>query len=154
MSVVVIGIGNPYRGDDAAGCAVVERLRRLAPGVAECVEAQVGGIRLMEAMAGYDKAYLVDATETGAPPGAIHESRCLVESRNTASSHDGTLAEALELGRAAGLRLPDEIRVWGIEAGSLENFQEALTPAVARSVELVADRIARILGARAGGELQ
>lgn len=146
MSLVVIGMGNPYRGDDAAGCQVVELLRaRLRPDQAECVEASVGGIRLMEAMEGHEAAFLVDATETGRAAGEIAEFEGLVESRNTASSHDGSLSQALEFGRAAGLTLPRQIRVWGIEAGSLECFQETLTPEVARSVREVADRIAAII---------
>jgi Ni,Fe-hydrogenase maturation factor len=44
-----------------------------------------------------------------------------------------------------GLQLPREIRLWGIEAGSLESFAERLTPPVELAVEQVADRIEQIL---------
>jgi hydrogenase maturation protease len=150
--IIVLGIGNPCRGDDAAGCAVVERLRaRLPKASAELRQAGLGGLALMEAMVGYQRAFLVDAFTTGARPGTVFEFDCgtlaehLAETRNTASGHDGTLGEALRAGQALGLQLPREIRLWGIEAGSLESFAERLTPPVELAVEQVADRIEQIL---------
>jgi hydrogenase 3 maturation protease len=69
--VVVVGIGNPLRGDDAAGCLVARRLRG-AEG-ARVIEAEevpesfVGDI----AAAMPDVVALVDAVDLGAEPGAV-----------------------------------------------------------------------------------
>ena len=69
--VVVVGVGNPLRGDDAAGCLVVRRLRG-AEG-ARVIEAEevpesfVGDI----AAAMPDVVALVDAVDLGAEPGAV-----------------------------------------------------------------------------------
>jgi hydrogenase 3 maturation protease len=68
---VVVGLGNPLRGDDAAGLLLARRLHGV-PGLRvleaeEGPEAELGRIR-----AGAPRAIvLVDAVEIGAPPGAV-----------------------------------------------------------------------------------
>jgi hydrogenase 3 maturation protease len=69
--VVVVGVGNPLRGDDAAGCLVALRLQGM-PGVRvveaeEVPESFVGDI----AAAMPDVVALVDAVDLGAEPGAV-----------------------------------------------------------------------------------
>jgi hydrogenase 3 maturation protease len=70
-NVVVVGVGNPLRGDDAAGCLVARRLQGI-PGVPaieaeEVPESFVGDI----AAAMPDVVALVDAVDLGAEPGAV-----------------------------------------------------------------------------------
>jgi hydrogenase 3 maturation protease len=70
-NVVVVGVGNPLRGDDAAGCLVARRLQG-TPGVRvveaeEVPESFVGDI----AAAMPDVVALVDAVDLGAEPGAV-----------------------------------------------------------------------------------
>ncbi|MEW6364844.1 MAG: hydrogenase maturation protease [Acidobacteriota bacterium] len=146
MKTVVIGLGNPVRSDDAVGlrvaCLVSEKMSS-RPDV-HVKEAYVGGLGLMEAMAGFERAIVVDAMVTGiVEPGTIQAvplSR-RPATRNLASSHDTSLPVALELGRALGLPMPDVIEVWGIEAQDVDTFSGELTEAVARSVPLAAERI-------------
>jgi hydrogenase 3 maturation protease len=69
--VVVVGVGNPLRGDDAAGCLAARRLQG-TPGVRvveaeEVPESFVGDI----AAAMPDVVALVDAVDLGAEPGAV-----------------------------------------------------------------------------------
>lgn len=69
--VVVVGVGNPLRADDAAGCLVARRLQG-TPGVRvveaeEVPESFVGDI----AAAMPDVVALVDAVDLGAEPGAV-----------------------------------------------------------------------------------
>lgn len=135
---VVIGIGNPVICDDALGPEVVRRLRKRlhVSNNVDAVEIYNGGFELMEAMAGFDRAIVVDAIVTGKPPGTIHELQGadLGESRNTATTHNGSLAVALDLGKVAGLHLPSDIRVLAIEAQDVESFHEGLTPEVETAV--------------------
>ena len=70
-NVVVVGVGNPLRGDDAAGCLVARRLHG-TPGVRvieaeEVPESFVGDI----AAAVPDAVALVDAVDLGREPGAV-----------------------------------------------------------------------------------
>ncbi len=148
---VVIGLGNPILSDDGVGLRVARRVASSVRGMGEVdtVELGAGGVRLVEAMAGYGRAFLVDAMVTGEPPGTVREfsPAAFVTTRHGGCGHDTTLAVALETGRLLGIPLPPEIAIWGIEGARLDEFGEELTPAVAAAVPLVAARIvARIQG--------
>lgn len=146
---LVIGLGNPYVSDDAVGIVVARRLAAelpARPGL-DFTEAQVGGLRLMDVMQGYDRAVIVDAMLTGAAPGTLRDFTLddLLATKNTVSSHDGDLKSALEAGRLAGLALPREVRIVGVEAVDVVTFAERLSPAVARAVPAAAARVQALL---------
>lgn len=132
MKTLVLGLGNPVLTDDSIGLKVVAQLRPLLsprPGL-EVDEDYWGGLRLMERLVGYDRAILVDAICTGAPPGTIH--RLFVDSiptQHSASAHDANLATALALGRQTGAHLPADscILLVGIEAEDIITFSEQCT---------------------------
>ena len=142
---VVIGVGNPIVSDDAVGLVVARRCRAELPPHSDVAvkELYCGGLRLMEAMAGFDRAIVIDAIEPATRPGSIHSLGLndLLATRNTCTTHDGSLAHALELGRMAGIRLPRVVRLWAIEAGDISTFREGLTRDVAAAVPRVTAEI-------------
>jgi hydrogenase maturation protease len=155
MKTLVLGLGNPLVTDDSVGLRVAAQLRpRLAdrPDV-EVGEDYWGGLRLMERMVGFDRAIVIDAIQTGAPPGTIHHlAPGSLSTQRSASAHDVTLPVALALGRQAGAHLPADERVLlvGIEAEDILTFGEECTPAVRaaipRAVEDVVDALERLSG--------
>ncbi len=74
MKTLILGLGNPLVTDDSVGLRVVEQLKPLLADRAdvEVSEDYWGGLRLMERMIGFERAIVVDAIQTGAPPGTIH----------------------------------------------------------------------------------
>jgi hydrogenase 3 maturation protease len=69
--VVVVGIGNPSRGDDAAGCLVTRRLPPV-PGLRAVVAEEVPESHLGAIVAGPPSTIvLVDAVDLGAPAGSV-----------------------------------------------------------------------------------
>ena len=147
---VVIGLGNPILGDDAVGLRVAQALREELAGIAGVVikELHAGGMRVMDAIAGYERAVIVDAMCTGARrPGSIRrlEVEQLGAARNLASTHDTNLPTALALGTLLGLQMPREVAIFGIEALEVETFGEALSADVRRAVPEAARLIAREL---------
>jgi hydrogenase maturation protease len=151
MKTVVIGIGNPILTDDSVGVKVAGILRDKLDGArdVDVIELYAGGIRLMDAMAGYERAVIIDAIVTdGAAPGRIFclSPSDLLSTRNTVSTHDMNLPIALEMGRMLGIPLPSEIRIWGIEARDVENFSEDLTEDVAKAVPEAVEKIIQYLG--------
>jgi hydrogenase maturation protease len=145
MKTVVIGLGNPILTDDSVGIRVSRVVRDLLshrePGAGgdtiEIKEVYAGGIRLMDAMTGYDRACIVDAMMTGrCRPGAVSEFKLeeLCSTRNIVCTHDTNLATALELGRMLGLHLPSTIKIWGIEASDVTSFGEQLTGEIEQAV--------------------
>ena len=130
---VIIGMGNPLLSDDGVGIAVAHAVAaRLNRRVNLTVtELHTGGIRLMEAMAGFSRAVVVDAMLTGAPPGTVRrfDQKDFVTTKNTFSSHDTDFSTAYELGVMAGVTLPRQVSFWGIEAREFDSFGEQYKPA-------------------------
>jgi len=146
VRTIVIGIGNPVLCDDSVGLQVVRRLQTELPesGSLSFTELYAGGIRLMEAMVGFDAAVLVDAVQTeNGKAGSIYalDLAEVAQTRNICSTHDGSLAVALDLGRITGLEVPPQISIWAVEAADVETFSETMTAPVAAAVPRVVDRI-------------
>ncbi len=145
MAPIIIGVGNPVLTDDSVGLKSVAALRCRLAGRSDVATAELysGGLRLMEAMVGYQRAIVIDAMISGRPAGTIQSftPADLPITRGIHSSHDGTLPEALALGHAAGLCLPRDIRIWAVEAGDVETLGEELTPAVATAVPVVVEHV-------------
>lgn len=135
----IIGLGNPILSDDSVGIHAARRLNNVQEvrDVAEVQEVYAGGLRLLDVLAGYRRAIIIDAMQTGAAPGTVRRFGIsdLLKTRNLASSHDADLPTALEAGKALGMKLPEEVVIIGIEAEDVVNFGEKLTPAVERGLE-------------------
>jgi hydrogenase maturation protease len=140
---VVIGIGNAYRSDDAAGLAVAARVRARAPDEVSVLEAEQEPTRLLDAWSGAHRAVVIDAVSSGAEPGTLHRFDAsggqLPEGLFRSSTHAFGVGEAVELARALG-RLPERIVVYGVE-GSDFTAGAPLSADVAAAVELVAARV-------------
>src|SRR5579859_6692999 len=72
--ILIIGIGNEYRGDDAAGVAAARRIREAGLDGVAMIENNGDGAALIEAWKCADNVIVIDAVQSGAPPGAIHAS--------------------------------------------------------------------------------
>jgi hydrogenase maturation protease len=138
---VVVGVGNPVLTDDSVGIRVACLVGKSLAGRSDVTvrELCVGGMELMEALVGYDRAIIVDAMVGGGAPGTIYRSKpeAFFESRNSSCAHNATLGEALEVGRAVGLPLPGTIEIVGIEPEDVSTFGETLTVRVADAVPRV-----------------
>jgi hydrogenase maturation protease len=137
----VLGLGNPLLSDDAAGLAVAAELTRLLAerpiaGV-EVATSLRGGFELIDLLAGYKRAVIVDAFITDDPcPGRVHrlEPGQVAGSARLVGSHEVGLATALELAEALGIVMPEIVTVYGVEAADVTTFAESPTPAVAEAV--------------------
>jgi hydrogenase maturation protease len=128
----VVGVGNPWRGDDAAGLVAARTLRKLLPDGVEVLEREGEPASLIDAWEGADAVWVVDAVRSGAAPGTVHRldatERPLPAELFGASTHHLGLADGVELARVLG-RLPRRLVVFGIEGASFA-AGEAPTPAV------------------------
>ncbi len=143
---LVIGIGNAFRADDAAGLAVARKLAARESGEIAIAESDGEPAALLEQFRGGARVILVDAVDAGREPGAIlrfdvsSESLPAVSCGGGASTHALGLGEAIELARSLD-RLPAEVIVFGIQAESFETG--ALMSAAVR--EAVSETVRRIL---------
>ncbi|MGE5476242.1 MAG: hydrogenase maturation protease [Bacteroidales bacterium] len=143
MSVLVLGIGHPFRGDDGIGPLLAERIAALAlPGVTALAHHGEGS-DLMERWAGFDRVVVVDATRSDAAAGTIRRWDAVAEKLPASlfpkSSHLFGLAEAVEMARLLG-RLPPILTVIGVEGRGF-SAGAALSPEVAAAVEPVVEMI-------------
>jgi hydrogenase maturation protease len=140
---LVLGIGNAWQGDDAAGLAAARRLRERAPEGVDVRELEGEPVSIVDALDGATEAFLVDAVRSGAEPGTVHRLDVTNEpvpaTLSAASTHTLGVGEAVELARALG-RLPGRVVLYGIEAESIAAGDE-LTPAVARAVDVVVEEL-------------
>jgi hydrogenase maturation protease len=150
VKTLILGLGNPLLTDDSVGLRVAAELRTRLAARADVTVAEdyCGGLRLMEQMVGYERVIVVDAIQSGAPPGSLHHlGPADIPTCRSASSHDMDLPTALAMGRQAGLPLPQDqdILLVAIEAQDILNFGEACTPPVAAAVPAaVADVLATL----------
>ena len=144
--LVVIGVGNDFRGDDAAGLLAARRLRA-CPGV-RAVEHTRDGLSLMDHWRPSDRVVVVDALRSGSEPGSVFRFEAtegpVPGDAGWISSHSPGVAEGIETARALG-RLPASLTVYGIEAEHVDPG-DAVTPEVARAVEEVARAILDAIG--------
>ena len=148
MSTIVLGLGNPYQGDDSAGPRVARTLRDLLPSTSVIVEeASIGGLDILEVLSGYDKAIIIDAidTEKGTPGTIYRLEMDDIAINYNVSSHEMDFITAIELGRKIGLSLPLSITIFAIETGQTAYPQKECTPPISAAIPLCADMIIREL---------
>jgi len=137
MTRILIGIGNPNRGDDAAGWEVADRVSGW-----EIIRSMAGSIELIDRWGPDDEVVIVDAMRSGRSPGDIARfdvRKRPLPSGHFTSSHAFGPCELGELSRALG-HLPASFTVIGIEVGSTE-CGEAMSPPVASAVNQVAEEL-------------
>jgi hydrogenase maturation protease len=136
----LVGVGNRWRGDDAAGLEVARIVARRAPAGVAVLEHEREPVDLIDTFDGACAVWLIDAVRSGAPPGTLHRfdvsEQALPAGLFGVSTHLLGLADAVELARALD-KLPARVIVHGIEGGSFE-AGGALSPAVASATRALA----------------
>ena len=147
---LILGIGNPERGDDAVGGEVVRLLRGRLPAGFEVLPHSGEATALLTCMQGAEVAFLIDAAVSGAEPGTVRRfdvaEQSLPSGLGALSSHGFALAQAIELARVLG-SLPRRCIVYAIEGHQFEPGTP-LSPKAAHAAAEVADRILHELRSR------
>jgi hydrogenase maturation protease len=145
--VVVIGIGNLYRRDDAAGLVVAQRLRQQAAAGVTVIEHEGEPTALLDAWKDAGAVILIDAVFSGAEAGTIHrldaQADAIPQELFRYSTHTMSVAEAIELARTLGL-LPPRLVVYGIE-GKDFSPGAGLSPEVESGIPELVERVLREL---------
>ncbi len=139
---VVIGVGNRWRQDDAAGPLVLDALRGRLDTDVSLVESDGEPTRLIDAFTEGDDVVLVDAVKTGAAAGTVHRftSDELPDGMGIGqSSHLVGLIGTIELGKLLG-KLPNGLVLIGIEASNFDHG-EGMTDPVASGVVAAVDAV-------------
>ncbi|MBL7065411.1 MAG: hydrogenase maturation protease [Anaerolineae bacterium] len=149
MSELILGLGNPLRGDDGVGCRVAEELarRELPPGV-QALDGGAAGLRLLDLLEGWERVVIVDAAEMGRRPGEFvrftptdvrlvsasdrpstgPSTMLRTSSGHRFSLHHVGLSEVLALADALGRTLPEMV-IFGVQPARV-GWGEGLSLAV------------------------
>lgn len=135
---LVIGVGNPDRGDDRAGLEVARRMVSPSNSRGLVVESHGDAGELMELWKDAKRVILVDAMSSGSPPGSVRRFDLLHEALpdfifRSSSTHDFGIAHAVELSRALD-KLPEQLVLFGIE-GQCFDLGVGICPAVEDAIE-------------------
>jgi hydrogenase maturation protease len=144
LKKLIIGIGNEFRGDDAAGLLVARKLVKLQPSGVEIIESNGDSAALLELWRGSDLVVVIDAVFSGESPGKIYRFEPISNPIpqklfSKSSTHDFGLVEAVELSRALD-SLPKQLIVYGI-VGATFDPGAGLGEHVASAIEEIASKV-------------
>jgi len=152
----IIGVGNTFRGDDAAGLVVVRGLPKENFPQVDIVESPGTGSALPDAWKNAVRVLIIDAVVTGGPPGTIyrfdvHELGATLPVSHSSTTHGWGLSEALAMGKVFQ-NLPPVLIIYGIE-GKNFGLGEAVSPEVAAALPEVIRRVTAEIQAWLADEL-
>jgi hydrogenase maturation protease len=148
--ILVLGLGNPLRGDDGVGPRVIEELsRRGLPEGVTALDGGASGLDLLHVLEEWQRVVVVDAADVGRerggkiPPGqfvrfTLDQAR-LVEAADPFSLHHAGLGEVLALADALGRTLP-EIVIFGVQPAEV-GWARGLSPDVEAALPALADAV-------------
>jgi hydrogenase maturation protease len=136
MSTLLLGMGNPILRDDAVGLRLAADFARRLEGFPHLTvepDCSVGGLNLLEVLAGHSRVIVLDSLRTiGGVPGRWYafDANDLRETLHLTNVHDANFATALELGHRLGLPLPQPsaIHIFAVEVQDAITFSEQMTP--------------------------
>jgi len=150
MSILVLGIGNLIMTDDGVGVRVAQRLMegyRFPDGVT-VMDGGTLGLDLLPHLEGVERLLMVDAVETGGPPGTVVRlagEEIPVALQTKLSPHQMGLQDLLAVAELQGNR-PAEMVLWGVQPESIELGME-LAPAVAAQFDHLTEAVLAELSA-------
>jgi hydrogenase maturation protease len=136
--ILVLGIGNLIMTDDGVGVRVVHLLQELYrfPETVRVMDGGTLGLDLLHYLEGVWRLLVVDAVETGGPPGTLVRltgEEINIAFRTKLSPHQMGLQDLLLVAELQGFA-PEEMILLGVQPGEIEMGVE-LTAAVEAQVE-------------------
>ena len=123
-ATLILGLGNPLRGDDGVGPFVVKALeeRHLPQGV-DALDGGSGGLALLQVIEGWGRVIVIDAAGMGRQPGEFvrfqpEDAHFTLRSEEF-SFHETGLGEALALAKALDQPLPEMV-IYGVQPAQMD----------------------------------
>ena len=148
MNTLVLGIGNILLQDEGIGVHVVQDLEtgyRLAPGV-EVLDGGTSGMDLLDMVADRDHLIVVDAVQTGDPPGTLvvlRDQQVRAFFRAKISPHQLGLSDLLAA-LALMERSPKRLSLVGMIPETMETGLELSATVAARRADMLAQVLAEL----------
>lgn len=154
MRILIAGVGNVLKADDAFGVEVARRLENIElPEQVRVVETGIGGIALVQELQdGFDALIVADAVDRGRPPGTImliepdvidvHALSWGEKHDLLADAHLATPERVFMLSRALGV-LPERLLMVGCQPVDADALGTEMSEPVQMAVEVAVGEILR-----------
>lgn len=139
--ILVVGVGNSWRHDDGIGPHVINILNQQSFEAADLLDGGIDGMALLDKLAPYDYAIVIDAVNMGADPGTINAfsaQEAKLITNDALSTHGFGLAELITL--MTELEIKTQIKIIGVQPFDIE-FGEGLSP----EIEAQTDKIITLI---------
>lgn len=141
--IIIYGLGNPYRCDDAVGIKIAEQLRTVLNDPRVTIRSgSIDGLTMLDEILGYDRVIIVDSIKTtGGRPGDIYRAILdpLDASSSASLSHGISFVTALRMGARFGYDMPEQIELFTVEIADNESFDEECTKPVKKKIPVLVD---------------
>lgn len=144
--IKIIGMGNELFGDDGIGILIAEKLSIVLKSndLISIESTNWGGFRIIDLLAGYDYAIIIDAISTGKDEiGFItrYKAEDFINSLRMVSFHDINLGTAIHLAESLNIHFPNEIIVFTIEIA----YQKILNESISREIKSAAEKCIKLI---------
>lgn len=142
--ILVLGVGNIIRKDDGIGPKVIEELKKQGRLNVDLVDGGTDGLALLDLIADYDKAIIIDAIDMRLAPGTIKQfspaDAKINITHDALSTHGFGLAEVIKF--MEELNITTELTIIGVQPEDItfgEGLTEKIQPALGEILNIIAD---------------
>lgn len=158
MKILVAGVGNVLRSDDAFGVEVANRLlERPSDPHVTVVETGIAGIQLVQDLQdGYDAIIVIDTVDRERPPGTVmtidydvidvHALDHNTKYDLLADMHLATPERSLMVARALGV-LPPIVKMVGVQPVDVDTMAIGMSEIVTNAIDVAIEEIDRCVAA-------
>jgi len=126
-----LGIGNTIRGDDGIGIYIAEEIKKKLVNKKNnvtVISTETAGLNLLDLIVGYSKLIIVDSIQVSSNNELGHmfelEVNQLSSSNGHFNSHDIDFSKLFKIGKKLKIKLPKEIKIYGIGVFSVKGFNQ------------------------------
>ena len=141
---LILGLGNSILSDDRIGLVVAKEIHsKINSSDVDLKLAEIAGMDLINRIKDYDNLIVIDSIKTGklkiGEVVEIQENK--TGSFRMLSSHDISFFEMLKMGKELGYKMPEKIKIFGIEIKDNETFSEKLTDELKDKISEIINKI-------------
>lgn len=143
MKKLIIGLGNEYCGNDALGIIIARELKNSMADW-DLKTGAFSGINFLEEIEGYDWIVVIDSLcRPDVPDGEIIELKIedFAGVKNFSYIHSLNFASAIELGRHLELKLPENIRIFGITVNKKGDIGQEIEESLKAKIDTIIQNI-------------
>lgn len=148
LKTLFLGIGNTIRGDDGIGIYIAEEIKKKLVNKKNnitVISTETAGLNLLELIVGYSKLIIIDSIKVSTDSELGQVYKLNVNRFNLANyypgSHDIDFSMLFRIGKKFKIKLPKEIKIYGVGIYSVKGFKRKCNPQLINMIPDIAKYI-------------